>query len=122
METTPSWFSSAGSSGFVRVVWVGGGPGPSGGEGVVSSSLLNSGMPHPMHMYVPVSFVFRYSPVNGRSVPASLATWYWMGVSFSRHSSVAGIEIVACGVPASVVLSFLSPARRLATPGAGSCT
>ena len=37
--------------------------------------------------YVPSSWLLTYSPLHGRSVPASRSTWYCSGVSRSRHSA-----------------------------------
>ena len=35
----------------------------------------------------PSSWLFQYSPVKARSVPASRRTWYCSGVSSARHSA-----------------------------------
>src|ERR1051325_2307629 len=50
------------------------------------ASLSNSFAPQQTHLYVPASWLFQYSPVNGRSVPASRVTWYARGLSFARYS------------------------------------
>src|SRR5215213_10067512 len=51
------------------------------------ASELNSSLPQAAHLYVPLSFVKLYSPVNGRSVAFRRATAYCSGVSSRLHSS-----------------------------------
>src|SRR3989344_6925793 len=50
------------------------------------SSDLKSSVPHPLHTYVPLSFVCTYSPLNGASVPFFRITAYSSDESFSSQS------------------------------------
>src|SRR3989344_2898555 len=57
---------------------------------VVESYLVSdekSSAPQAAHLYIPLSFVCTYSPVNGASVPFSRKTLYCPGVSFFLNSS-----------------------------------
>src|SRR6201994_4693227 len=58
---------------------------PQPASNLVSDS--NSGVPQPMHRYVPSASWFQYSPVNGRSVPFCRVTRYCSGVSCDFHSA-----------------------------------
>ena len=48
-------------------------------------SLRNSSAPQARHEYTPSVLVSVYSPVNGRSVPASRSTRYSCWLSSARH-------------------------------------
>src|ERR1700761_6981994 len=82
------------------------------GQPVPESNLvpeLNSSVPQPTHLYMPVPFSFTKGPVKARSVPPRRVTSYCSGVSSWRHSSSLFTTFVAI---ASSLLSSVGPSVR----------